>query len=205
MKNQNPKVNHAVKQTAKAKLPTKFGNFIIRIFTEEDTGVMHSVLTCGDIHEPEAPLTRIHSECLTGDIFASLRCDCGKQLHKSMKEISKEGSGILIRMNTHEGRGIGLNAKIQSYQVQDEKGLDTVEANHYLGFGDDLRDYAVTANILKKLGVLKIRLMTNNPLKISEITKHGIEVVDRIPVIVEYSVENKKYMKAKREKMNHIL
>lgn len=188
-------------------LPTAWGDFMCYAYTspaEKNPDALQIALVKGDISDAETPvLTRLHSECFTGDLLGSLRCDCGPQLHKAMQAIEEEGRGILLYLR-QEGRGIGLLAKLKAYELQ-EKGMDTVEANLALGFDPDMRDYGVAAAILKDLGVKKIRLMTNNPLKIDGISKHGIEVTDRLPVEIKPNKFNKKYLGTKVCKMGHLL
>ncbi len=193
-----------VEEVATARLPTVFGIFDIHIFQEKLTGKEHVAMIKGDISKVESPLVRVHSECLTGDVFRSLRCDCRSQLDAALHQISEEGSGIVLRM-AQEGRGIGLAAKIKAYALQDEKGLDTVEANTHLGFKDDLRDYGIGAQILKSLGVKKMKLLTNNPRKIIGLSGYGLEIEKRIPITVGESEANTKYLKTKRDKMGHLL
>lgn len=192
----------SVKKISQAKLPTKFGNFIISVYKDFRDNKEHAVLTLGDITK-QPVLTRIHSKCLTGDTFSSLRCDCQEQLHKSMKAIQENGSGILIYHN-QEGRGIGLANKIKAYALQDE-GLDTVEANVSLGFASDERDYKIAADILHDLGVNKIQLLTNNLNKIEELQQYGIITAERIPIEVTPNEYNKEYLKTKKIKMHHQL
>ncbi|MRJ06756.1 MAG: GTP cyclohydrolase II [Epsilonproteobacteria bacterium] len=179
-----------------ANLPTKFGFFKTKSFKEGEK----EHLTLFTENLPETPLVRIHSECLTGDTFGSLRCDCGEQLHRALELISKEG-GILIYLR-QEGRGIGLFNKINAYALQD-RGLDTVEANHQLGFEADLRDFSIVEEILKSFGVSKIRLLTNNPRKIFALK--GVEVVERIPIKIPPNPHNRHYLQTKKEKLNHLL
>lgn len=183
-----------------AKLPTKYGTFSVSIYPAEKQE--HAVLTFGDITK-QPTLTRIHSQCFTGDTLFSLRCDCGEQLSASMKLISENGSGILLYL-TQEGRGIGLANKIKAYVLQ-EQGLDTVEANHALGFDSDERNYKIAADILKNFGVNSINLLTNNPEKVRQMAEHGITVVKRIPLKVQSNEVNKKYLLTKKEKMGHLL
>lgn len=193
-----------VKTISEAKLPTKYGEFKIIGYENAIDGDSHVALIKGDISsEAGAPLVRIHSQCLTGDVFASSRCDCGDQLHEAMKKIESEGRGIILYMN-QEGRGIGLLNKLKAYKLQDE-GMDTVEANLALGFPDDMREYWICAQILKNLGVKKINLMTNNPRKINSISKYGIEVANRISIQSPANNNNEFYLKTKKAKLGHLL
>jgi len=184
-----------------ASLPTKYGNFTAHIY-ECENGHHHVALVSGKINKDDVILVRVHSQCLTGEVFHSLRCDCGAQLDKALKKIAEE-NGVLIYLR-QEGRGIGLLNKIKAYNLQDQ-GMDTVEANEKLGFKADLRDYTVGVQMLSDLGVKKIKLMTNNPKKIEGIEKYGIKIVERIPIIVKANTKNKKYLKAKKDKLGHYL
>lgn len=183
-----------------ANLPTEYGDFTTTVY-ECDEGLHHIALVKGDIKDKDV-LVRVHSECLTGDVFHSCRCDCNQQLDKALKLIAKEG-GVLIYLR-QEGRGIGLLNKIKAYNLQD-KGRDTVEANEELGFKADARDYTVGVQILADLGIKRIRLMTNNPKKIEGLGKYGIKIVERVPLIIKPTTTNKKYLEAKKEKLGHRL
>jgi 3,4-dihydroxy 2-butanone 4-phosphate synthase/GTP cyclohydrolase II len=184
-------------------LPTYFGDFRIIPFKQKSNGVEHLALIKGGWEPNEPILTRVHSSCMTGDIFGSMRCECGDQLHKAMEMIEKEGKGVIVYM-MQEGRGIGLFNKIAAYKLQDQ-GLDTVEANLHLGFNPDERDYGVGAQILRNLGVSKMKLMTNNPVKRVGLEGYGLEVTQVIPLEVEPNEFNQKYMKTKRDRMGHHL
>lgn len=190
-----------VKKFASSELPTKYGLFEIIIYHSISDDKEHAVLKMGKIKN--SSLVRVHSQCLTGDSFGSLRCDCGDQLSESMKKIAKNGSGIIIYLN-QEGRGIGLTNKIRAYELQD-KGMDTVEANKALGFPSDLRDFKVAADIIKDLGLSKINLLSNNPDKKSQLTRFGIKIVKRIPLEIKPNTVNLKYLKTKKQKLNHQL
>ncbi|RLD64798.1 MAG: bifunctional 3,4-dihydroxy-2-butanone-4-phosphate synthase/GTP cyclohydrolase II [Bacteroidetes bacterium] len=190
-----------VEKGVKVKLPTDYGNFDLIPFRQKSNGMEHVALIKGEIDPNEPVLLRVHSSCVTGDIFHSKRCDCGQQLQKAMECIEKEGKGALIYMN-QEGRGIGLFNKIKAYKLQEE-GMDTVEANLELGFEEDERDYGVGAQIIRELGIRKIKLMSNNPVKRVGLEGYGLEIVENVPLEIEPNEHNTFYMKTKRDKMGH--
>jgi len=192
-----------VKKAAEANLPTIHGDFKMVGFENAITGEHHVALVKGDIGPDDEVLVRVHSECLTGDAFGSLKCDCGEQLHVALDKIEKAGKGVLLYMR-QEGRGIGLINKIKAYHLQDQ-GLDTVDANIALGFEEDLRDYGIGAQILKDLGVKHMKLMTNNPLKISGLSGYGLDISSREPIILNHNEKNEAYLRTKQKRMGHLL
>jgi len=192
-----------VKKISEVDFPNKFGEFKLSLYEESIKKLHHLAIFKGEINPNKPVLVRVHSECLTGDVFGSARCDCGDQKDEAMRMIEKDGNGVLLYLR-QEGRGIGLKHKIRAYKLQDN-GFDTVEANHELGFKADLREYGIGAQILKDLGVKKMRLITNNPQKIIGLSGYDLEVVERIPLIIPIKKHNKKYMQTKKDKMGHLI
>jgi 3,4-dihydroxy 2-butanone 4-phosphate synthase/GTP cyclohydrolase II len=192
-----------VQRLVSTHLPTKYGDFEIHLYRSETDNKEHIALVKGQIKEDVPTLVRVHSECLTGDLFGSLRCDCNEQLLCAIRMVEKAGSGVILYMR-QEGRGIGLLNKLKAYQLQDE-GLDTVEANEKLGFRPDLRDYGIGAQILRDLGVRQLRLLTNNPKKVVGLRGYGLHIVERVPLETNPNEVNERYLKTKRDKLGHLI
>ena len=197
------KVDKLVEKVEEVDLPTDHGHFRLSMYKSRITGLEHLALVKGKVDDGAPVLVRVHSECFTGDVLGSERCDCGPQLHTAMEMVEREGRGAVLYMR-QEGRGIGLENKLHAYRKQEE-GLDTVEANVALGFAPDLRDYGEGAQMLEDLGITKVRLMTNNPCKVKGLDGYGIEIVERVPIVIPANAHDKRYLDTKREKMGHIL
>ncbi|MDI6775470.1 MAG: bifunctional 3,4-dihydroxy-2-butanone-4-phosphate synthase/GTP cyclohydrolase II [Verrucomicrobiota bacterium] len=197
------KTEKIVEFVREANLPTRLGRFRLKLYRSVEDGERHVALVAGQARAENPVLVRVHSECLTGDVFGSLRCDCGSQLHEAMRMVAEDGVGVVLYMR-QEGRGIGLEKKIHAYALQ-ENGLDTVEANERLGFAPDLREYGVGAQILCDLGLKKIRLITNNPRKVVGLQGYGLEIVERVPLVCPATEHNERYLKTKKEKLGHLL
>jgi 3,4-dihydroxy 2-butanone 4-phosphate synthase / GTP cyclohydrolase II len=192
-----------IERVVDIKMPTKYGDFELIAYQERNTGQEHLALVKGEWKLDEPVLVRVHSSCMTGDIFGSCRCDCGPQLHKAMEMIESEGKGAIIYMN-QEGRGIGMMNKLKAYKLQEE-GYDTLEANLKLGFKGDERDYGIGAQIIRDLGISKMRLMSNNPTKRTGLIGYGLEIIENVPLEIESNKHNELYLKTKRDKMGHTL
>ncbi|MFM8662489.1 MAG: GTP cyclohydrolase II, partial [Acidimicrobiaceae bacterium] len=191
-----------VERIGSANVPTEWGNFDCVAYRSTIDGIEHLAFVLGDLTTPEPVLTRVHSECLTGDVFGSRRCDCGPQLATAMKAVQEQGRGVIVYLRGHEGRGIGIGHKIRAYSLQDE-GLDTVDANLELGLPVDSREYGIGAQILADLGARELRLMTNNPAKYGGIAGYGLSVVERVSIITESTPENSSYLATKRDRLGH--
>lgn len=189
---------------ASSLLPTKHGEFRIHVYQPVGETVEHVAIVKGDLKDQERVLVRVHSECLTGDVLGSMRCDCGEQLDAALKRIAEAGQGVVVYLRGHEGRGIGLANKIKAYQLQDQ-GRDTVEANLDLGLPVDIRDYEVAAHVLRHLGVKSIRLMTNNPRKMKKLADYGVLIAERVPMLTAHTPHNIAYLRTKQEKLGHML
>jgi 3,4-dihydroxy 2-butanone 4-phosphate synthase / GTP cyclohydrolase II len=192
-----------VHRVAEARIPTEFGEFRIIGYRNDVDKAEHVALVCGDVEGEANVLVRMHSKCLTGDVFGSQRCDCGMQLHGAMEQISREGRGVVVYLD-QEGRGIGLLNKLRAYALQDS-GADTVQANQSLGFAPDLRNYGIGAQILRDLGLSSIRIMTNNPRKLVGLEGYGLEIVERVPLVAPAHPESRGYLNVKRDKLGHLL
>lgn len=194
-----------VRRVAEATIPTAHGDFLAFAYESQVDDRVHVAMVQGEIGDGEQVLVRVHSECLTGDVFASLRCDCGEQLNRAIEAIGREGRGVVLYIRGHEGRAIGLTHKLRAYQLQEERGLDTVQANTELGFPADPRDYGIGAQILVDLGVRTMRLLTNNPSKRAGLEGYGLSIAERVPLQTQPNAENIGYLRTKREKMGHLL
>ena len=194
-----------IEHFAEATIPTRYGEFTAHVYRSRIDSREHLAYSMGDVTREPAPLVRVHSECLTGDMLASERCDCGLQLHLALEMIGRERCGVLVYLRGHEGRGIGIGHKIRAYSLQDREGLDTVDANTAQGLPIDSREYGIGASILTDLGVTRMRLMTNNPEKYGGLTSGGLEVVERVPLEVSATPTNERYLSTKRERLGHLI
>lgn len=192
-------VTTTVTLLSEARVPTPYGTFTMKLFLEPQTGLEHVAMVMGEV--AGTTLARVHSECMTGDVFASLRCDCGPQLQSALQQIGDAGHGVVLYLR-QEGRGIGLANKLRAYALQDE-GLDTVEANVRLGFAPDMRNFEVAARMFDALGVTGVRLITNNPRKMATLEQHGVKIIERVPARIETQSENEKYLSTKAQKLGH--
>jgi len=202
MRNNLQELNVTAIYVASSKLPTPFGEFMIHGFEDSETGQEHIAITLGDVSSDGPVLCRVHSECLTGDALFSMRCDCGAQLQTALQRVSDEGRGIILYLR-QEGRGIGLLNKVRAYELQDQ-GADTVEANEKLGFDADLRDYSICKNMFSYFEIDKVRLMTNNPVKVTALKKLGIEIIERLPLETGHNDHNARYLATKAGKLGHL-
>ena len=193
-----------VTRVSEARIPTKYGDFTAYVYSSHLDDVEHIAFVCGEVSGADDVLVRVHSECLTGDVFGSMRCDCGMQLDLAIERIAEEGRGVLVYLRGHEGRGIGLGHKMRAYNLQDQ-GRDTVQANEELGFAADSREYGIGSQILVDLGITTMRLMTNNPAKYGGLEGYGLEIVDRVPLRATPTDENIAYLRTKQEKLGHLL
>jgi 3,4-dihydroxy 2-butanone 4-phosphate synthase/GTP cyclohydrolase II len=192
-----------IKQQVCARIPTDLGEYRLCLYTNNQDDKEHLAIVLGEVRNKADVMVRIHSECFTGDVLGSRRCDCGEQLQRAMQIIALNGEGVVLYLR-QEGRGIGLAHKIHAYALQ-EKGLDTVEANERLGFEADLRDYSAAAQILRDLGLAEVRLITNNPTKVTGLERYGVKVAERVPLVIPSTEHNRRYLRAKKEKLGHIL
>ncbi|MBA2446519.1 MAG: bifunctional 3,4-dihydroxy-2-butanone-4-phosphate synthase/GTP cyclohydrolase II [Chloroflexi bacterium] len=199
------RTENLVQRVAEAEIPTDFGDFTCYAYESVVTNQYHLALVKGDLRTGPPPLVRMHSECLTGDVFGSRRCDCGDQLQMAQRMIGEEGRGVVVYLRHHEGRGIGIVNKLRAYKLQEDEGLDTVEANLHLGFPPDPRDYGIGAQILVDLGLQRVRLLTNNPGKRAGLHGFGLEIVERVPLVAGTNATNRKYLETKQSKMGHLL
>jgi 3,4-dihydroxy 2-butanone 4-phosphate synthase/GTP cyclohydrolase II len=193
-----------IRRMSQARMPTRYGDFTIYAYESLSDSIQHVAMVMGEVNGAPNVLVRVHSECLTGDLFGSMRCDCGSQLHDALSRISAEGRGVLVYLRGHEGRGIGIGHKVSAYRLQDQ-GFDTLQANLELGLPADKRDYSIGAKILSDLGMTSMRLMTNNPAKYDGIAEFGLTISERLPLITEPNCENVHYLKTKQAKMGHLL